>query len=64
MKNSERFTYEELNTIYYALHDSMSVINKSYDFNDEDKDSLIKNLRDVAHKVMLKMEAIEDGNSY
>lgn len=63
MKNSERFTYEELNTIYFALQDSMSVINKSYDFDDEDKDSLIKNLRDVAHKVLLKMEAIEDGNS-
>lgn len=63
MKNSERFTYEELNTIYFALQDSMSVINKSYDFDDEDKDSLIKNLRDVAHKVLLKMEVIEDGNS-
>lgn len=64
MKNSERFTYEELTTIYHALHDSMSIINKSYDFNEEDKDILIKELRDVAHKVMLKMEAIEDGNSY
>ena len=63
MKNSERFTYEELNTIYFALQDSMSVINKSYDFEEKDKDILIKNLRDVAHKVLLKMEAIEDGNS-
>lgn len=63
MKNNGRFTYEELNTIYYALQDSMSVINKSYDFSDEDKDILIRNLRDVAHKVMLRMEAIEDGNS-
>ena len=63
MKNSERFTYDELKTIYYALHDSMSMVNKSEDFNGEVKDLLIKNLRDVAHKVMLKMEAIEDGNS-
>lgn len=62
MKNSESFTYDELHTIYLSLHDSMSIIKKDDDFSEEDKDILISNLRNVAHKVMLKMERIEDEN--
>lgn len=63
MKNSESFTYDELHTIYLSLHDSMSIINKTDEFSEEDKEILINNLRDVAHKVMMKMERIEDENS-
>lgn len=63
MKNSESFTYDELHTIYLSLHDSMSIIKKTDEFSEEDKDILISNLRNVAHKVMLKMERIEDENS-
>lgn len=63
MKNSESFTYNELHTIYLSLHDSMSIIKKTDEFSEEDKDILINNLRDVAHKVMMKMEKIEDENS-
>lgn len=63
MKNNGRFTYNELLTIYHSLQDSMTLINKSYDFDEEDKDVLIKDIRDVAHKVMLKLEAMEDGDS-
>lgn len=64
MKNNGRFTYEELRVIYYSLYESMSRITNSDEFNEEDKDILIKDLRDIAHKVMRKMDAIEDGNSY
>ena len=63
MKNKGQFTYEELRAIYYSLYESMSRINSSDEFEEEDKDILVKDLRDIAHKVLRKMEAIEDGNS-
>ena len=63
MKNKGQFTYEELRIIYYSLYDSISRINYSDEFEEGDKEILIKDLRDIAHKVLRKMDAIEDGNS-
>lgn len=63
MKNNESFNYDELSTIYRALHDSMTLISKEEDFTEEDKEWLINNIRNVAYKVAKKMEALEDGNS-
>ena len=64
MKTNESFTYEELNTIYHALHDAMTLVNKEDDLTREEKEYIKNDLRDVAHKVVLKMEAHEDANSY
>lgn len=63
MKNNESFNYNELYTIYRALHDSMSLISKEEEFTEEDKEMLINNIRDVAYKVAKKMEALEDEGS-
>jgi hypothetical protein len=64
MKNKGQFTYNELKTIYYALHDSMKIVATTPEFKDEDRRILIGDLRDVAHKVAKKMEAMEDAGSY
>lgn len=64
MKNNESFTYDELDTIYHALHDAMTLVSKEDDLTEEERDYIKKDLRDVAHKVALKMEAHENANSY
>lgn len=57
------FTWSELRIIYSSLQDSMSVIRKSSELGDDEKEYLTNQLRDVSHKVMVKMEEIEDAGS-
>jgi hypothetical protein len=61
--NNGSFSYDELTIIYRSLQDSMSVITNSDEFSTQDKDYLVEQLRNVAHKVMTKMEEIEDAGS-
>lgn len=60
---TKSFTWIELRLIYTSLQDSMSVIRKSTDLGEDEKDYLTNQLRDVSHKVMAKMEEIEDAGS-
>lgn len=57
------FTWSELRIIYSSLQDSMSVIRKSSELGTDEKEYLTNQLRDVSHKVMIKMEEIEDAGS-
>lgn len=57
------FTWSELRIIYSSLQDSMSVIRNSSELSTDEKDYLTNQLRDVSHKVMIKMEEIEDAGS-
>lgn len=57
------FTWSELRIIYSSLQDSMSVIRSSSELGEDEKDYLTNQLRDVSHKVMVKMEEIEDAGS-
>jgi len=57
------FTWSELRIIYSSLQDSMSVIRNSSELGEDEKDYLTNQLRDVSHKVMVKMEEIEDAGS-
>lgn len=57
------FTWSELRIIYSSLQDSMSVIRKSSELGSDEKEYLTNQLRDVSHKVMVKMEEIEDAGS-
>lgn len=57
------FTWSELRIIYSSLQDSMSVIRKSSELGEDEKEYLTNQLRDVSHKVMIKMEEIEDAGS-
>lgn len=63
MKNNESFTLKELYIIYNSLNDSLSVISKIEDIDEEDKRILKNKIRDVAYKVATKIEAIEYENS-
>ena len=57
------FTWSELRIIYSSLQDSMSVIRNSSELGSDEKEYLTNQLRDVSHKVMVKMEEIEDEGS-
>ena len=64
MKNyNEGFTYDDLWDIYHALQSEQSRTYHDKDMDDDDKRYLCNRLRNVSHKVMLRMEKIENENS-
>lgn len=57
------FTYDDLWDIYHALQGEQSRTYNDDDMDDDDKRYLCKRYRNVAHKVMLRMEKIEDEHT-
>lgn len=59
----EGFTYDDLWYIYHALQGEQTRTYNDEDLEKDERDYLCKRLRNVAHKVMLRMEKIEDEHS-
>ncbi len=59
----EIFTYDDLWYIYHALQSDLTRTYNDEDLEEDDKRYLCRRLRDLSHKVMLRMEQIEDEHS-
>lgn len=62
MRHNESFDYEELNTLYKGIQTAIYWIYADKETSIEEKEMLVKEYRDILHKIELRREKIEDRN--
>lgn len=62
MRHNESFNYEELNTLYKGIQTTIYWIYADKESSIEEKEMLVKEYRDILHKIELRREKIEDRN--